>query len=384
MLTIKRLDHVQICIPAGKEIEAREFYGDFIGLKEIPKPESLISNGGLWYEIGDIELHIGVEERGLEKSKRHSAFEVEDVVNCQRMLEEKGISTQDEKPIPRVKRFSFYDPFGNRIEFLEREKVQKSPLQNEKIAITEQFSRSANSYVTSTIHAKGKDLKKLVEISEVKSTDYILDVATGGGHVANALASLAASVVAFDLTEEMLKVARTFITGNGNENVEFRQGDAESMPFRDEQFEIVTCRIAPHHFPNIVQFISEAFRVLKKGGKLLLVDNVVPEDDACDHFYNEVEKRRDRSHFRAWKKSEWLQMLEQQGFEVEEWYRFEKTFQFDDWCKRMNVTDDERIDLSLYMINTSERIKHKFNIQLEDSLITSFQGESILLKATKK
>ena len=78
MITIKRLDHIQICIPTGKENEARRFYTDLLGLKEIPKPESLLANGGLWYQAGDIQLHIGVENE-VAPSKRHPAFEITDV-----------------------------------------------------------------------------------------------------------------------------------------------------------------------------------------------------------------------------------------------------------------------------------------------------------------
>ncbi|WP_143415266.1 VOC family protein [Geobacillus sp. E263] len=117
---VKRLDHVQICIPVGAEDEARAFYTDLLGFTEIEKPETLKANGGLWYQVGDIELHIGVEDRGGYNSKSHPAFEVENIDEVRRYLEENGVPTKDEKPIPGVKRFSFRDPFHNRIEFLSR------------------------------------------------------------------------------------------------------------------------------------------------------------------------------------------------------------------------------------------------------------------------
>ena len=121
MITFKRLDHVQLCIPIGKEEEARSFYVGLLGLQEIPKPESLIANGGFWVQCGDIQLHIGVEPmtEGL-KSKRHPAFEVEHLNEVRTYLEEYGVATQNEKPIPGVERFSFFDPFYNRIELLEK------------------------------------------------------------------------------------------------------------------------------------------------------------------------------------------------------------------------------------------------------------------------
>jgi catechol 2,3-dioxygenase-like lactoylglutathione lyase family enzyme len=120
---VKRLDHVQICIPVGAEEEARAFYTDLLGFMEIEKPEALKANGGLWYKVGDIELHIGVEDRDGYNSKSHPAFEIENIDEVRRYLEENGVPTKDEKPIPGVKRFSFRDPFRNRIEFLSRTRI---------------------------------------------------------------------------------------------------------------------------------------------------------------------------------------------------------------------------------------------------------------------
>jgi catechol 2,3-dioxygenase-like lactoylglutathione lyase family enzyme len=119
-ININKLDHVQLCIPFNQEDRARAFYTNILGLEEIEKPNSLKSNGGLWYKIGDIELHIGTEEMESYKSKRHPAFQVDKLHKVRKFLEASGISTFDEKPIPNIDRFSFYDPFGNRIEFLER------------------------------------------------------------------------------------------------------------------------------------------------------------------------------------------------------------------------------------------------------------------------
>jgi catechol 2,3-dioxygenase-like lactoylglutathione lyase family enzyme len=118
-ITIKRLDHVQLCIPVGEEARARDFYGRVLGFSEIEKPDALKANGGLWFEVADIQLHIGVEA-SMSKSKRHPAFEVEGLNEIRDYFGQQGIEIKEETPIAGQSRFSFFDPFGNRIELLER------------------------------------------------------------------------------------------------------------------------------------------------------------------------------------------------------------------------------------------------------------------------
>ncbi|MFJ8067224.1 class I SAM-dependent methyltransferase [Psychrobacillus sp. NPDC096426] len=249
--------------------------------------------------------------------------------------------------------------------------------------VQKQFSRSAELYVNSKRHSKGEDLNKMVEMALPTGIEEVLDIATGGGHMANALATFVRKVTAMDLTPEMLSAAEQFIKGNGHSNVVFVEGDAEKLPFSDNTFDVITCRIAPHHFPNIEDFISESYRVLKHGGQFLLDDNIAPELDEFDEFYNSVEKMRDYSHYRAWKKTEWLQMLELNGFEIQELHRFEKQFEFVSWCERMHLSDIEKGALNEFILKASEKVKNKFRILVNNYQITSFLGESILLKATK-
>ena len=118
-INFKRINHVQVCIPRGAESQAREFYGGLLGLEEIEKPEAIRANGGMWYVVADVQLHVGVEDT-VAPSKRHPAFEVERVEEVRTFLEQNGVRTRDEPRLPGVKRFSLFDPFGNRIELMER------------------------------------------------------------------------------------------------------------------------------------------------------------------------------------------------------------------------------------------------------------------------
>ena len=120
-MTILRVQHAQITIPKGSETEAREFYCGVLGLKEIPKPESLQGRGGFWLEVGAFQVHVGTED-GFDrtKTKAHVAYEVEDLEGWRHKLEENGIKILEGVPIPDYNRFEFRDPFGNRVEFLEK------------------------------------------------------------------------------------------------------------------------------------------------------------------------------------------------------------------------------------------------------------------------
>ena len=121
-IKINRIDHVQLAIPKDSESIARKFYTGVLGLTEIDKPESLKASGGVWYSAGDIELHLGVEENFTAgKKKAHPAFVVEGLNRIKVQLIQNDIEIKEEIQIPGRKRFSFYDPFGNRIEFMEFE-----------------------------------------------------------------------------------------------------------------------------------------------------------------------------------------------------------------------------------------------------------------------
>lgn len=118
-IKIKRIDHVQIALPRGEDARAREFYGKLLGLEEIEKPDSLKPNGGLWYKIADIQLHLGIEDI-QNKSRRHPAFEVEGLKEIREYLESHQVEIKEEISVPGMERMSFYDPFGNRIELIEK------------------------------------------------------------------------------------------------------------------------------------------------------------------------------------------------------------------------------------------------------------------------
>jgi catechol 2,3-dioxygenase-like lactoylglutathione lyase family enzyme len=114
------VQHAQITIPQGMEEAARQFYCDFLGLKEVSKPGSLHGRGGFWMEAGAFTVHVGTEEHfDRLQTKAHLAYQVDGLNAWRVKLESRGIKILEGIPIPGFDRFEFRDPFGNRVEFME-------------------------------------------------------------------------------------------------------------------------------------------------------------------------------------------------------------------------------------------------------------------------
>ena len=114
------LDHVQLAMPAGREAEARAFYGGLLGLCEVEKPPRLAERGGCWFERGELKVHLGVEEAFRPARKAHPAFLVEGLPALAQQLERAGHPVMADRELPGYDRVFVDDPFGNRIELMQR------------------------------------------------------------------------------------------------------------------------------------------------------------------------------------------------------------------------------------------------------------------------
>lgn len=208
-----------------------------------------------------------------------------------------------------------------------------------KDLVRKQFGAHADAYVTSAVHAKGASLARLVDLVDPQPGWQALDVATGGGHTALVFAPHVAHVTASDITPEMLPAAAKLAAERGVTNISFETADAEHMPFDDGAFDLVTCRIAPHHFLHIDRFLSQSWRVLRAGGFLAVVDNVVPDGEAGE-YVNRFEELRDPSHHRALGLEEWRKAFVAAGFEVRHAETAPKRMEFQPWAERMGAPAD--------------------------------------------
>ncbi|HNP86841.1 MAG TPA: VOC family protein [Kouleothrix sp.] len=119
MMEITGIDHVQLAMPAGREAEARAFYGGLLGLPELTKPVPLQARGGCWFAIPGSQLHMGVEAEFLPQRKAHPALLVRDLEACRAELAATGVPIVPDATLPNVRRFYASDPFGNRLEFIQ-------------------------------------------------------------------------------------------------------------------------------------------------------------------------------------------------------------------------------------------------------------------------
>ncbi|MEK3707947.1 VOC family protein [Paenibacillus sp. FSL R7-0198] len=113
------IDHVQLAASEQCEDQARQFFGEVLGMQEIEKPVNLQKRGGVWFQCGQHQLHIGVQESFVPAKKAHPAFHVKNVLELKEHIERSGIKTKDDEPLEGAIRFYVNDPFGNRLEFLE-------------------------------------------------------------------------------------------------------------------------------------------------------------------------------------------------------------------------------------------------------------------------
>ena len=247
-----------------------------------------------------------------------------------------------------------------------------------KEQVRQQFGANAAAYATSKVHAKGASLARLVELVNPQPHWQVLDVATAAGHTAFVFAPHVAHVIASDLTPEMLPVAAKVAQEKGITNVSFKEADAEALPFADASFDLLTCRIAPHHFPNVLRFIQESARVLRKGGILAVVDNVVP-DGAAGQYVNDFEKLRDPSHYRCLGLAEWVAGFQQAGFTVLNQETAWKEITFNDWAARMGATADTSARLRTMLLAAPVAVTEFLQPQPTEDDIVFYLLEAIVI-----
>lgn len=199
------------------------------------------------------------------------------------------------------------------------------------------FGPRAQAYVASTVHAAGADLARMAEAVAARSPARVLDLGTGGGHVAYAIAPHAGEVIASDLAPAMLQAVEAEAARRGLANVVTARAAAEALPFVDAHFDAVTSRFSAHHWTSLSRGLAEARRVTGRGALALFADVIAPPLALADTHLQAVELLRDPSHARDYTLAEWTTALAQAGFAVTALTPGRLRMDFAEWTARMGT-----------------------------------------------
>lgn len=232
-----------------------------------------------------------------------------------------------------------------------------------------QFGAHARAYVESAVHAGGADLVALTALAGKMRPACALDLGTGGGHVAYALAPVCGEVVAVDLSPDMLAAVASEAVRRGFDNVATAQASAQSLPFPDARFDLLASRFSAHHWRDVVAALREARRVLKPGAPAAFIDIVSDGAAAIDTHLQAVELLRDLSHVRDYSVAEWRRMLEQASFGVEAVETWRLRMDFAAWTGRIGTPAPLAEAVRMLQRGASSDIRDYFQIEDDGSFL---------------
>jgi SAM-dependent methyltransferase len=226
------------------------------------------------------------------------------------------------------------------------------------------FGARAAFYTTSPAHTNAQELERLVAVAQPSPDWLALDIATGTGHTAFAIAPHVQQVTATDITPEMLAEGRKLQAERNVTNITFQIADVHHLPFDAGSYQLVTSRRAPHHFTNIRLAISEMARVLSAGGRLVIDDRSIPEDDFVDERMNLLDTLHDHSHVRQYRPSEWADMLTTAGLAVEHVFPYHRQRPLSSLTQHASADDIAQMESIVSALNDDQR--RAMNVEYRD------------------
>ena len=242
------------------------------------------------------------------------------------------------------------------------------------------FGRRASHYTTSATHTDRSTLDQLLGMAEITPQQTWLDVGTGTGHTALALAEQVNHAIGSDVTSEMLDEAIELTSQRGVDNVSWHLADVQALPYREASFAGVTSRRAAHHFIDIDLALHEMRRVLAPGGWLLIDDRSAPEDVDVDEIMHQLDRLHDPSHVRQYRPSVWRELLSRAGFELQSLSAYTQHRPIASLTRGVAPADAQRIEQ--IVASVSEDARHLMNV--EQRAGTTFLNHWYLMLAARK
>lgn len=254
----------------------------------------------------------------------------------------------------------------------------------QRVGSQEQFGRQAHFYTESLVHSSGESLQVVQEWAAKGTYRRAVDVGTGTGFTAFAVAPYADRVLATDITPAMLRETRSLVAQRGLANLGYVLAAAEDLPFADASLDLLTCRTAAHHFQDLPRAVAQWHRVLGNEAVLLLADTSSPEDPDVAIWMNDVELRRDPSHTRDLPPSEWLALLEANGFLITDTALTAVPMVFDEWVLRSGTPSPVVESLRQDFQDAPSGAVEAFHIRQNDGGAISFQWTCLVVRALRQ
>jgi ubiquinone/menaquinone biosynthesis C-methylase UbiE len=248
----------------------------------------------------------------------------------------------------------------------------------------EQFDRQTAQYNQQWADWSDETLRRMLALADPQPSWQVLDVATGTGFTALALAPLVAQVIGADLSPGMLAQAEKRSKEQGITNVSWIEAPAEKMPFDDGAFDLVTVRIAPHHFTDVRAFLSETRRVLKPDGLFVLGDTSIPDEEGeAANWQNAVERERDPSHVANLSPKTWRSLTEEAGFVVTDLETLTGAIRIalTPWLETSGTTGERAERVRRLFADAPESARRHFQITADANGETHFAWQRVVLRA---
>ncbi|MBL0388068.1 methyltransferase domain-containing protein [Tumebacillus sp. ITR2] len=254
-----------------------------------------------------------------------------------------------------------------------------------KHQVKEYFSKTAENYLVKG-EVKEPDLLHMLQTISFTGQERMLDIGTATGRTLMTFAPHIREGIGLDLTPAMLAIAEREAKAAGLTHLSWQEGDVENLPFADGSFDLITARICAHHFPNVQRAVEEMARVLKPGGRLMIVDNYAPEHDGGDVFINAIEILRDNSHVREWRLSEWKSFYEKAGLSFVVDFEYRTFHPLGAWTRKSQTPSDvvAQIEQDIIAAASDESIRDIFNLKQNQQGEWSFDLLKALMVGVKR